>query len=347
MSPGWPAGAPIRRPTAAFSACVTRAGRSSSRSRFHAHENGVLLTFSRPLEREVADQAKRHFAQAWNYHYSASYGSPELSPRHPGQPGHDVLAISLGPCPGRRPEPVSRDPRPSARQSTASARQPRRRRTDRPVRDDPQAGGAVHRVPRLPPVAKTIAAHPILADMVALNHRPAPNPWRTQDPGCSRHHDRGRQEPELFRPIVQGAGRRADQAHVHESRLGAAQLGLDQARHAARVGDLVNKIIAEPDAASRHYIPARTTCWSTPTSSGRKTSSRSRSAPRPRRALSLSLHVPRPLDGHEWGDDRGLTLLAGDVLSKNRSNFRPQRGRHIRRPRTRHQIQPELGGGTT
>ena len=103
---------------------------------FHAHENGVLLTFSRPLDKEIASQAKRHFAQAWNYHYSASYGSAELSPRHPGQPGHDVLVDPLGSCPGRRAHAVSRDPRASAGQSTAFASHARRGRADRPVRHD-------------------------------------------------------------------------------------------------------------------------------------------------------------------------------------------------------------------
>src|SRR5262249_40954166 len=59
----------------------------------HAHENGVLMTFSQPLDRGIAERADRHFAQAWNYRYSSGYGSPELSPHHPSQPGHDPLAI--------------------------------------------------------------------------------------------------------------------------------------------------------------------------------------------------------------------------------------------------------------
>ena len=114
------------------------------------------------------------------------------------------------------------------------------------------------------------------------------------------------------------------------------------------VGDLVNKIIAEPDAVSRHYIPSTDDVLAYTDIVGPAGSVHDL-LPRPSsaRPLSLSLHVSRPLDGHERRDDRGLTLLAGDVLSKNRSNFRPQRGRHIRRPRTRHQIQPELGGGAT
>ena len=34
--------------------------------------------------------------------------------------------------------------------------------------------------PGYQPIAKTIAAHPILADMVALAHKPAPNPWHRE-----------------------------------------------------------------------------------------------------------------------------------------------------------------------
>lgn len=55
-------------------------------------DNGVLLRFSRPLGTDAAD-ATRHFAQAWDYHYSGAYGSPEYSVRHPEVAGHDVLDI--------------------------------------------------------------------------------------------------------------------------------------------------------------------------------------------------------------------------------------------------------------
>jgi putative heme-binding domain-containing protein len=33
---------------------------------FHAHENGISLTFSQPVRRDVVGQTNRHFAQAWN-----------------------------------------------------------------------------------------------------------------------------------------------------------------------------------------------------------------------------------------------------------------------------------------
>jgi azurin len=57
------------------------------------HENGLLIKFSDPLDPYVAEQVTSHFAQCWNYHYAASYGSPELSLRWPSQPGHDPLPI--------------------------------------------------------------------------------------------------------------------------------------------------------------------------------------------------------------------------------------------------------------
>ena len=61
--------------------------------KLETHENGVLITFSDPLDRKVAENSTSHFAQCWNYHYAASYGSPELSLRWPSQPGHDPLPI--------------------------------------------------------------------------------------------------------------------------------------------------------------------------------------------------------------------------------------------------------------
>ncbi len=60
---------------------------------FEARDNGVLLSFSDKLGAS-ATNAAAHFAQCWNYRYSAAYGSPELSLREPGKPGHDVLQIT-------------------------------------------------------------------------------------------------------------------------------------------------------------------------------------------------------------------------------------------------------------
>ena len=60
---------------------------------FKVHENGVAIRFSQPIDEQIAAQAGSHFAQAWNYRYSSAYGSPEFSPSQPGIPGHDLWLI--------------------------------------------------------------------------------------------------------------------------------------------------------------------------------------------------------------------------------------------------------------
>jgi putative heme-binding domain-containing protein len=223
---------------------------------FHSHENGVSLTFSRPVDREFAERANRHFAQAWNYRYSPGYGSSELSARHPGQPGHDPLSIRSAHllADGRTlfleiPElqPVNQlhlHVRPNA--------------DGRPL----DLIATVHRLPApftgfpgFRPVAKTIAAHPILADFAALSHKPAPNPWKREIRGA--------------RKITIEAGKNLSFT-VRSFKVRAAEpiritfVNPDVVPHnwvlagqgtLARVGDLVNKIIAEPDAVFRHYVP--------------------------------------------------------------------------------------------
>lgn len=60
---------------------------------FHVHENGIRVSFSRSLD-PVAEVPRSHFAQAWNYRYSGAYGSPEYSARQLGLRGHDVMEIT-------------------------------------------------------------------------------------------------------------------------------------------------------------------------------------------------------------------------------------------------------------
>ncbi len=222
---------------------------------FHAHENGVLLTFSRDLERDIAGQAKRHFAQAWNYHYSASYGSAELSPRHPGQPGHDVLAIPSAHvlADGRTLFLEIPDLQPVNQLHLHVT----------PGRGEPiNLFATIHKLAPVftgfagyRPSPKTIAAHPILADMVALNHRPTPNPWRAKIAGSRAITiEAGKNLSYSVRSFKVRAGEAIKLTFVNPDSV-PHNWALIKPGTLYRVGDLVNKIIAEPDAASRHYIP--------------------------------------------------------------------------------------------
>lgn len=60
---------------------------------FHIHENGIRVDFAKPIDASTASVASNHFAQAWNYRYSGAYGSAEYSSRRLGLRGHDVLPV--------------------------------------------------------------------------------------------------------------------------------------------------------------------------------------------------------------------------------------------------------------
>jgi putative heme-binding domain-containing protein len=222
---------------------------------FHAHENGVLLTFSREVERAAAEQAKRHFAQAWNYHYSASYGSAELSPRHPGQPGHDALLIRSAHvlADGRTLFLEIPDLQPVNQlhlHVTVNGGEPIDLFATIHKLGPPFTGFAGYQ-----PSPKTIAAQPILADMIALSHRPKPNPWLSKLAGSRvLSIEAGKNLSFSARSFKVKAGEPIKLTFVNPDSV-PHNWALLKPGTLARVGDLVNKIIAEPDAASRHYIP--------------------------------------------------------------------------------------------
>jgi len=55
------------------------------------YRNGVALTFTGPLQREAAEDPSSYQLEAWNYKWSAAYGSPEYKPSAPGQVGRDEV----------------------------------------------------------------------------------------------------------------------------------------------------------------------------------------------------------------------------------------------------------------
>jgi putative heme-binding domain-containing protein len=223
-------------------------------SAFHAHENGLLIRFTQLLDRAVAGDVKNHFAQAWNYRYSAAYGSAEYSPRHPGTPGHDRLEVTAAHV---LPDGYSLfleipDLQPVNQLHLhlhVDAGEPR------------ELFATIHGLappftefPGYHRVTKQIAAHPILFDLASAT-RPAPNPWRKKLPEA--------------RSITIAAGKNLSfDTRQFTVRTGEAIrltfVNPDVVPHnwllikpgtLERVGDLANKLVAEPDAAVRQYVP--------------------------------------------------------------------------------------------
>ncbi len=233
-------------------------------SAFHVHENGVRLTFSQPLDSEVASDVGQHFAQVWNYRYSGGYGSPELSPSHPGAAGHDPLRIcGAHLIEGGRslfleiPElqPVNQ------LHLRLHVNAPGSYPICNPAGSGHDLFITVHRMdrpftefPNYTPMEKTIAAHPILSDMALATLR-VPNPWLAALDGA--------------RPIELRTGKNL----TYETReirvlanepIALSLINPDVVPHnwvlakpgaLAQVGELANQMISNPEAFARNYIP--------------------------------------------------------------------------------------------
>ncbi len=223
-------------------------------SAFHVYQNGVTVTFTEPVDAEIAAIAENQFAQCWNYRYSGAYGSPEFSTRHHGMRGHDHLPIkSAHVLPDGRSlfleipdlQPVSqlhlhlRVDADDARDLFLTVH-----RLDGPFRD----------FPGYRPLAKTILPHPILADLALATIR-VRNPFMKAIPDA--------------RPITLATGKNLTFA-TRELRAKPGEpirLTLenpDVVPHnwalvapgtLKRVGEMANRLVADPEAVARHYIP--------------------------------------------------------------------------------------------
>lgn len=231
---------------------------------FHVHANGVRITFAEKVDPAFANNSKNHFAQCWNYRYSAAYGSPEYSPSHPGVPGHDPLAIaSAHALPDQRSVFLEI---PDLQLVNQLHLRLHVNADDEFLTSGPTGTGhdlilTVHQLDApfedfvgYQAVEKTVAAHPLLTDM-ALSAVRVPNPWREPIPDA--------------RPIEMLTGTnltfQTKTIHVRANEpLALTLANPDVVPHnwalvrpgaLQRVGELANQLIADPNAFARHYIP--------------------------------------------------------------------------------------------
>lgn len=222
---------------------------------FQVHENGVRVTFSEPVDPAVAEQAEYQFAQAWNYRYGPQYGSPELVPSHPGLAGHERWAVTAATVlpDGKSVFYELPDLQPVNQLHLRLAVEP-----GSPL----DLFATVHSLdqpwtalPGYRPVEKRVLPHPQLADLELLANPPPPNPWR---------------EPLAdARPVALEAGKNLSFATRTLRARAGEPLALtftnpDVVPHnwvliapgsLARVGEAVNRLVSDPSAASRQYVP--------------------------------------------------------------------------------------------
>jgi len=221
---------------------------------FHVHQNGVLLRFSSPLEEEVAANPRSHFAQCWNYRYGPGYGSPELSSRHPFTVGHDPLAISAAHL---LSDGVSLFLEMPELQPVNQLHLRVRPDAEHPV----DLFATVHRLdapfedfPGYRPVAKTIAPHPILADL-ALATKRVKNPWTSRlVPARKILIECGGNLSFATRSVHVTAGEPISFTLVNPDVV-PHNWALVKPGALERVGQMANRLVVDPNAYARHYIP--------------------------------------------------------------------------------------------
>ncbi len=224
---------------------------------YRVHDNGIRVTFSRPLDLAIAGKTTSHFAQAWNYRYSSGYGSREFSPRHPGTVGHDHLPIRSVKMLDDRCSIFLEIPD----LQPVNQLHLRLRVDDGPAHD---LFATVHgldepftRIADYVPRDRHRAAHPILADLAAMVPAP-PNPWRTPLPKARKVVvSADKNLTFLQRTVEVKAG---ETIHLTFQNPDAVPHNWVLIKPGAlqRVGELANRLIAEPDAVVRKYVPRST-----------------------------------------------------------------------------------------
>jgi putative heme-binding domain-containing protein len=223
--------------------------------RFHVHCNGILLEFTQPLERGHAGDSANHFAQSWNYRYSAGYGSREFSPSHYGTPGHDPVTIASATVladgrslfleiPELQPVNVLHLHLGIAKGRTCDL-----------FVTVHKLDGPYRELPGYHEVARPIAAHPILKDLAFAAKR-KPNPWRA--PIAKAREVRVEAGKNLTFATPAFRVKAGEPIHVVFRNPDVVPHNWVLVKPGAlqKVGTLANQLIADPDAVVRHYVPA-------------------------------------------------------------------------------------------
>ena len=62
-------------------------------SAFSVHQNGVKITFSQPLDKELAEDVESYAVEQWNYKWTKNYGSPDFKPSNMDERGRDKIEV--------------------------------------------------------------------------------------------------------------------------------------------------------------------------------------------------------------------------------------------------------------
>ncbi len=221
--------------------------------RFHVYQNGIELEFSQPLASSASDP-QAHFAQAWNYRYSAAYGSSEYSALHYGVRGHDRLKIQSSVIldDGKTiflelPELVP------CNQLHLSIGVSNEQAVDIYLTcnqlDRPRSG-----IPGLSGTQRVVAGHPIERDMEIAAKR-LPNPWRNTIANARKIEIRADKNLSFHtRTLTAKAGESLALVFSNPDVVPHNWV-LVQPGKLATIGAQANRLVGDPEGMIRHYVP--------------------------------------------------------------------------------------------
>lgn len=220
---------------------------------FHIHENGVLISFTQPVDPKQAAQLQNHFADAWNYRYGPGYGSPEMAPSHPNVVGHEALDISGLHVIDEKTVFVELPDLQLVSQLHLVLQvdfgKPQELFITAHRLDKPFTG-----FPGYQKSDKIISAHPLSVDLASLGKR-IPNPWSEKRTVTTRLEvAAGKNLTFSTRTLRVKAGESVKLTFSNPDVVPHNWV-LIKPGTLARVGDLANKLVADPEAVLRHYVP--------------------------------------------------------------------------------------------
>ena len=222
---------------------------------FHIHANGVAVQFRKSISPAVAQEAKSHFAQCWNYRYSPGYGSKEYSVLHSPMIGHDCLKIAsahvlddgktlflelpdLQLCSQLHLRLQVDNAEPQELFATVNAMD-----TDRTDIPNYKAQAS-----------KALLPHPMVRDIEWLK-RSVPNPWRNKVADARGIRIESRDNLQFStRTLEAKAGENIKLTFANPDVV-PHNWALIRPGSLEKIGDLTNRLVNDPDAFLRHYVP--------------------------------------------------------------------------------------------
>jgi azurin len=220
-----------------------------------ARDNGVRLRFDTPIDAALAADAANHFAQCWNYRYSAAYGSPEYSLRYADTPGHDPIEIrSAQVLDGGRTLFLELPQLQPANQIHLHVRVTADRAHDLFLTTH-ALGEPFTEFPSYTAIPKQAAPAPHAGQQhAAANVAVDPVKWEHGEPGRELRLKTATGLQFSEKELRAKAGERLTLRFENPDVLPHNWV-LIRPDATERVGELANRMIAAPDAMKRHYVP--------------------------------------------------------------------------------------------